>query len=303
MTHTGIVFDDDERLATHVAGFLEEGLDLGEAAVAITGDRTWAVLDDALGAAASEVDHADRDSFYSRPEAALAGCDKRVRQRLRDGATSVRTYGEIPLAGTSEQVAAWIAYEAILNRAFADRQVSMLCGYDTREQPERLLDGVWQTHPHMVGHGDGNDRYRDPAEVVRLHSPSAHPLPALRALEPGDDPAALRRRLRRELDAGGVAPPAAGDFVLAVGEILANAGSHGGGVSGMRIGRVGDRFVCEISDRGPGIDDPLAGYIPPGAGAAGGSGLWVARQLTCRLDLISSGSGLTARLWVAAVSS
>jgi anti-sigma regulatory factor (Ser/Thr protein kinase) len=299
--HAGIVYDDDERLAAQVAGFLEEGFDLGEAAVVVAGDRRWALLGDALGAAASEVDHADRDSFYTRPEAAVAGYDKRVRQALRDGATSVRVFGDVPPPRSSEEAGAWIAYEAILNRVFAGRPVSMLCGYDKREQPGRLLDAVWQTHPRMFGSGDDNDRYRDPAEIVRHNAPATHPPLALRAMQPGDDPVALRRRLRREFDAGGVAPRVADGLVLAVGEVLANADRHGGGVSRMRIGRVGDRFVCEISDRGPGIDDPLAGYIPPGAGA--GSGLWVARQLTDRLDLVSTGSGLTARLWVPAVSS
>src|SRR4051794_3313766 len=67
--------------------------------VAVTDDRKRSLLGDALGAAASEVDYVDRDSFYSRPEAALAGYDKRVRQLLRDGATAVRVFGEPPLAG------------------------------------------------------------------------------------------------------------------------------------------------------------------------------------------------------------
>lgn len=302
MTHAVTVFEDDEQLATCVTGFLEEGVEIGEATVVVTDDRKWAVLGDALGAAASEVDYVDRNSFYSRPEAALADYDKRVRQLLRDGATAVRLFGELPLVSTSEQVAAWIAYEAILNRAFADRPVSILCGYDTREQPERLIDAVWQTHPRVFGDGEDNDRYRDPAEIVRLHSPSTHPPLALRTLELGDDPAALRRRLRHELEADGVEPAAASGLVLAIGEVLANADRHGGGVSGMRVGRVADHFVCEISDRGPGIDDPLAGYIPSTAGGEAGGGLWVARQLTRRLDLISTGSGLTARLWVGAVS-
>ncbi len=301
MTHAVTVFEDDERLAAQVAGFLEEGVEIGEATVVVTDDRKWAVLGDALGAAASEVDYVDRDTFYTRPEAALADYDKRVRQLLHDGATAVRLFGELPLVNNSEQVAAWIAYEAILNRAFADHPVSILCGYDTREQPERLVDAVWQTHPLVYGDGGENDRYRDPAEIVRLHSPSTHPRLALRALEAGDDPVALRRRLQHELEAGGVPPAAASGLVLAVGEVLANADRHGGGVSRMRIGRVADHFVCEISDRGPGIDDPLAGYIPP-AGDKAGSGLWVARQLTRRLDLISTGSGLTVRLWVGAVS-
>jgi hypothetical protein len=53
----------------------------------------------------------------------------------------------------------------------------------------------------------------------------------------------------------------------------------------------------EISDHGPGLDDPLAGYLPPHPGHARGAGLWVARQMTRRLAMTSSSRGLTTRLW------
>jgi anti-sigma regulatory factor (Ser/Thr protein kinase) len=56
--------------------------------------------------------------------------------------------------------------------------------------------------------------------------------------------------------------------------------------------------VCEVSDDGPGIDDPLAGFLPPRAGQEGGAGLWVARQLTRQLELVPSPHGFSVRLWV-----
>jgi hypothetical protein len=49
---------------------------------------------------------------------------------------------------------------------------------------------------------------------------------------------------------------------------------------------------------GPGLDDPLVGYVPPGSGHARGTGLWIARQMTERLDMLSTERGLTTRLWV-----
>jgi hypothetical protein len=55
--------------------------------------------------------------------------------------------------------------------------------------------------------------------------------------------------------------------------------------------------VCEVSDHGPGIEDPLTGYLPPRPGHADGAGVWVARQLTHRLDFLPSPEGLTVRLW------
>ena len=79
-------------------------------------------------------------------------------------------------------------------------------------------------------------------------------------------------------------------------EILANAERHGGGVRQLRAGRVGGQFVLEIADRRGGLDDPLAGYLPPKPDAASGVGLWVARQVTQRLDVIPGADGLTVRL-------
>ena len=226
-----------------------------------------------------------------------------MRQLLRDGATAVRVFGELPVAGTPEQVAEWIAYEAILNRAFAGRAVSILCGYDTREQPEQLVDAAWRTHPRVFGDGDENDRYRDPAEIVRLHSPSTHPPLALRPLELGDDLVALRRRLRHELEAGrggadGCKRPAARPSARSWPTPTATAAGSAA---------CGSAASATASS----ARSPTAGLAsmtrwratsPPPAGGGAGSGLWVARQLTRRLDLISTGSGLTARLWVDVVS-
>ena len=52
-------------------------------------------------------------------------------------------------------------------------------------------------------------------------------------------------------------------MLLATNEVFANARRHGGGADMLRAGSAGGRFVCEISDRGPGLDDPTAGYLPP----------------------------------------
>ena len=54
----------------------------------------------------------------------------------------------------------------------------------------------------------------------------------------------------------------------------------------LRAGLVDGWFVCEIEDRGPGLDDALAGYIPPTPGQRGGEGLWIARRIVQRLELI-----------------
>ena len=66
----------------------------------------------------------------------------------------------------------------------------------------------------------------------------------------------------------------------------------------IRAGLVDGWFVCEIGDRGPGLDDPLAGYVPPTPGQPGGEGLWISRRLVSRVELIPAEPGLTVRLWL-----
>jgi hypothetical protein len=59
-----------------VAAFLDAGIERGEAAIAVVDERKWALLCDALGPAAAHIAHIDRDSYYTRLEAALAGYDE-----------------------------------------------------------------------------------------------------------------------------------------------------------------------------------------------------------------------------------
>jgi anti-sigma regulatory factor (Ser/Thr protein kinase) len=84
--------------------------------------------------------------------------------------------------------------------------------------------------------------------------------------------------------------------LLAASEIANNAMQHGGGIREVRVGRMQGRFVCEIVDRGEGFDDPAAGYLAPREGI--GTGLWVARQLTWRIEFFHSSRGFTSRIWL-----
>jgi anti-sigma regulatory factor (Ser/Thr protein kinase) len=86
------------------------------------------------------------------------------------------------------------------------------------------------------------------------------------------------------------------EMLLAAIEIATNALQHGAGIKDIRVGQAHGRLVCEITDRGPGFDDPAAGYLAPRADV--GSGLWIARQLTWDLEFFHSPSGFTARIWL-----
>jgi anti-sigma regulatory factor (Ser/Thr protein kinase) len=294
--HNLFSYDDDGALVDRVAPFLAAGLGEREAVVLVVDARKRALLVDALGELAERVTHIDRDTYYTRPEDALAGYDAQVRRYLRGGAERVRVFGELPLCRTPQESDTWILYEALLNPAFAHHPVTILCGLDARDQPDSVFEGSWETHPvTMNAQWAANDHFHDPRAVVRARTPPPADVDGLASLPSGIDPRALRARLLAEMSAAGIPDAAADDMLLASGEVLANAHRYGSGVRAVRIGRVGERFVCEVADHGSGLDEPLAGYLPPRPGR--GAGLWVARQLTSRLEMISTDRGLTTRLW------
>jgi anti-sigma regulatory factor (Ser/Thr protein kinase) len=297
--HNLYQYDADSALVDRVVPFLTAGVAEREAVVLVVDPRKRTLIEEALGALAPRLDYIDRDTYYTRPEDALAGYDAQVRRYLRDGAERVRVFGELPLCRTQEESDTWIRYEALLNPAFAHHPVTIVCGLDAREQPDSVLEGSWETHPRTMNNGwSENGHYHHPKDVVRARTPPAEDVTGLKAVPADTNARALRLVLLAEMAAAEMARHEAEQMVVAAGEILANAHRYGGGVRALRIGRVGGSFVCEISDRGPGLDDPVAGYVPPGSDVSRGAGLWVARQMTRRLDMLSSERGLTTRLWV-----
>jgi hypothetical protein len=87
--------------------------------------------------------------------------------------------------------------------------------------------------------------------------------PAL-AMTIGDTVAPARRALRAAVEAG----PWSGsdrldDLVLAVSEIVANSICHGRGHRELQVWIAEQDVVCEVSDEGSGLSDPLVGVRRP----------------------------------------
>jgi anti-sigma regulatory factor (Ser/Thr protein kinase) len=296
--HEAVVVDGDDSFVAHVAAFVREGL--GEyPTVAILNRHHWTLLHDELGADAEQVAFTDFNDFYVRPIDALASYDATLRSLTAAGSTSVRAVAEIPLGPTRSGWDEWMSYEAIVNRAFADRPLNVLCVYDSTTTPEVVLDAVWRTHPHVVADGDhAGSHYHEPHDVVAALAPvPVRELP-LRPLSLTQNATAFREELSAELVGASAPESRIVNMLVAANEVFDNALRHGGGPTALRAGLVDGWFVCEIADRGPGLDDPLAGYLPPTPGPPGREGLWIARQLVSRLELIPADPGLTARLWL-----
>src|SRR5882672_1888590 len=298
LRHDAFLYGSDDEFVGQVAPFLGAAIDEGAPAIAVTTRANNALLRNALGRTSDQVTFMDRDDWYRRPAATIAAYDAALNDIERRGAGSPRLVGEVQFGPTPEEWRQWTAYEAILNRALAEHQAWIMCPYDRRALPEEVLEGASKTHPTVLTEGaHTGEHFADAGDLVRALTPAPEPLGELRAVSPGDNPESFRERLAAELAAAQVPETKALNMLVAASEVAVNAFEHAGAPERLRVGLVDGRFVCEISDRGPGFDDPLAGYLPPTSEHGRGRGLWTARQLTSRLELIPSPDGLTVRLW------
>ncbi len=298
LQHALLVYDTDDAFAAGAARHLDAGIDADHSVLAVTTSDKRLILRDALGLRSARVAFVDSDEVYTRPEDVLAHYDSTLRSLLRHGASGISLYGEIPVGDTPAEWDNWISYEAIVNRAFAGRPASMLCGYDTRIVPGDVIARAYEAHPQLVADELREcPVYREPEDIVGDLVPAPAPLPVMRPV-PFRDDREFKERLAFELAAARVPRNRAREMLVAAVEVLSNANYHGNGARMLRVGRDGDRFVCEVSDHGDGLDDPLAGYVPPRPGELDAAGLWVARQLTSRLEFVPSRGGHCVRLWL-----
>ncbi len=87
------------------------------------------------------------------------------------------------------------------------------------------------------------------------------------------------------------------DFVLAVNELITNAVRHGGGRGSLRLWRQPGALVCEVADHGHGISvQRLSDHSRPAPDTAGGWGLWLARELSDSMDVVTGTAGTLVRI-------
>lgn len=114
----------------------------------------------------------------------------------------------------------------------------------------------------------------------------------------GDDPAEIaevRRVVRQIAERWGFSDRAA-DLVLALDEIVANAQEHGRPPIEVSCW-VDGRVVVEVRDVGAGFDRARVwGTHPPEPYGPRGRGLWITRQLTDLVSILSGDRGTTVRI-------
>jgi anti-sigma regulatory factor (Ser/Thr protein kinase) len=295
LRHNALVYDSQNEYVARSVAFLRDGLRAGDGAVVANTRPGIAVMREALGSDAGAVTFVDVSAAYTRPARTLAAYHRVYASQLRK-TPALRAVADVQFGGDPGEWDMWTGYEGVFNRTFGHLPAWVMCTYNANKLPDPVLDGVWRTHPDVLLNGVSNrsDRYADPAQLLRQTTPDPTPIPDLRTIPFGRDIEEFRERLARELIASGGSEAKLLDALVAATELARNAIEYGNGIEEIRVGLAEGRFVCEIVDRGDGFDDPTAGYLAPRAGV--GSGLWVARQLTWRIEFFRSPNGFTTRM-------
>ena len=301
--HDALLFDTDDRLVDVAVPFLLEGLDTGDAAVIATSPRTAEVLREAVDGHPMVHVLARGDVYRARTPTAITTFRRLAEQRSAGGVRRVRVVGEVDFGPTERDWLEWQRYEAVINHALASWPLWGLCVFDTARLPDPVLDSVLRTHPGvMTTEGRGRSpHFTSPAEYLSALPVPVEPLeatpPRLAALDVTDF-IALRHAVAAELARLDAPRDPIEDYLLAVDEMSSNAARHGRPPISLRLWIAADRIVTTIADRGPGWDDPFAGYGPAHGEdlSRGGMGLWLARQLCDHVDIITDTQGTSVRL-------
>ncbi|MGH8909957.1 MAG: anti-sigma factor RsbA family regulatory protein [Egibacteraceae bacterium] len=295
--HQALLFASREQFLDGVVPFMREGVELGEAVLAVVQAARLPTVLEALGPAVDAVRLAESEVWHARPAVGFARLCDFVRDAAKSGA---RVLIEPPFGERPEQVAELGMLEVGTHLVLGAPPARVICAYDTRSWPPPVARLVRRTHPEIIEDGARCDSLAfTPATTLLAEQRAGPPLP-----EPAGPVAELRfpfeaRQLRRfvheQADAAGLSPDRVEDLVVAVQEVTLNALVYAS-FAEVRWWRQDSRVVCEVGDHGVGMDGQLAGCLPPWHPASAGGGLWLARQLVDLLELRSGADGTVVRL-------
>ena len=303
--HDALIYGSDDEYVDAVVPFLEAGLSAGETVRVVSTPHNTALLQAAMGQAGASVEFASDTSEGGPPARKIALLHELCDDDTLAGNGRSRLVGEARFGATTREHLDWVRYEAILNEVFASTPQWFICAYDRRELPDWVIQAAGRTHPHVRSEGRrvGSSDYDDPATVAQDISEQLTPLPVPSDRDPIlvdtvdlDALASVRARLAWVARESTGSRDRADDVTMGLNEIVTNALEHGSERARVRCWRDTRRLVVEVTDEGPGFDDPLAGYWPPSPEQVDGRGLWLARQTLDALEWESrSDAGMRAR--------
>lgn len=169
LEHRVLFYGSDVEYAASAAPFLIEGVQQDECVLVVTAQRQASLIRDALGRDATKLLFRDSAAWYGSPRAALADYRSFIADRAKSGCRRVRIFGEPVWTGRPQtEVSAWTRYESMINLVLASEPATIVCPYDTRILPEKIVASALHTHPEAVtdGHLSRSATFRDPEDFL-----------------------------------------------------------------------------------------------------------------------------------------
>jgi anti-sigma regulatory factor (Ser/Thr protein kinase) len=297
LVHEAMTYRDEREYLTGIMSFVRSALAADQPVlVELPGPRDELVRD-ALGVDAARVRFGDMTEHGRNPGRIIP-----VLVRFVDAhpGSRVAIIGESMWSTRSSHAyAAVVQHEALINLAFAGRDVRIACLFNLAELPERALADAERTHPTLLVDSGrvASSRYTDPAAVVAdIYQQQSRP-PTDAEVFNFTVVAKARQVVFDWATAAGLPADRVTDLLIAVSEIGGNSIIHGRAGATLLMWTEDDGLVCEIRDKGH-ITDPLAGRVPPPTMTESGRGLLMVNHLCDLVQLKTGPTGTAIRLWM-----
>ncbi|NJC73610.1 sensor histidine kinase [Planosporangium thailandense] len=298
--HEALVYRSPDELLAGTVPFVRGGLEADEPVLVAVPPGSMEPIRSALGDSAGRVRFVDMTEAGRNPGRIIPGVlhsfvSQHTPQR-------VRIVGEPIWAGrTAAEYPACVQHEALINLAFADADLVILCPYDARRLAGEALADAERTHP-LIATGEGrraSTAYAAPQAVVaEFNRPLTDPAtPPATLIFDADDLPAVRRFVAGHAGRAGLPTGRIADLEVAVNEVATNTVTHGGGPGTLRVWRERGGVICEVCDPGQ-LTDPLAGRIPPDPHSEHGRGLLLVNHMCDLVRVHTDHKGTTVRMYM-----
>ncbi|MEU6550220.1 anti-sigma factor RsbA family regulatory protein [Streptomyces sp. NPDC046915] len=300
--HPALFYADERQYLAGTVPFIRDGLAGGEpVAVAVPGENLR-LIEDELGPDAAAVRFLDMREAGRNPGRIIPGVLRAFADTQPPG-RRVRIIGEPIWAGRSAtEYPACVQHEALINAAFQDREVTILCPYDTVGLDEQVLADAYATHPTVIPAGAtagrNSDAYAPEAVVARYNEPLSAAPDGLSFHFGEETLSEARHTATAEGARLGLTGVRLEDLALITAELTTNSAVHGGGSGRLRVWAESGYVVCEVRDKGL-LTDPLAGRRPASRDQRGGRGLLLVNLVADLVRLHTGEDGTTIRCYLA----
>jgi anti-sigma regulatory factor (Ser/Thr protein kinase) len=188
-----------------------------------------------------------------------------------------------------------LRHEALINVAFAETPVSVLCPYDVAALAPEIVAGAGHTHPIIgtVAEPRANPDYGGGSVPAAAAGPLPPPPAGAERLAYDTDLRPVRDFVTGFALRSGLDAERAADLMLAVGELAANTLRHTTADGVVHAWTAPGEIICQVTDQGQ-ISDPLVGRRRPPE--ARGLGIWVVHQVCDLVELRTGRDGTVVRV-------